>query len=358
MRIRFIGFVIFVGMFIQVGAVTSQDKDKNRIALWNEQSWYLLGVNYPWLGYGHDFGTTAWGHDGVSAPSSTSQIEADFADMKEQGVHVLRWFLFADGRASPEFDEAGFVTGFDDHFYADFDKALEIAHKNDIYLIPVLWDYLLADTGREVSGAWLGGRAPLITDPEVQQSFLDNALLPLLERYGQNKTIIAWDVMNEPEGATIVSGGDWVSESVSLEAMQSFVATLAEYIHDHSSQQVTIGSASRGGLLFWVDADLDFYQYHYYDHFEAQHPFDYSAQDLELDKPVIIGEFPTHNTSRTLTDYLDTIWQNGYAGALAWSYRAEDDFTDFTTSGAEFAIWAEAHQMDVDIASDLGSVSN
>ena len=26
---------------------------------------FLKGVNYPWIGYGHDFGKNAWGHDGL-----------------------------------------------------------------------------------------------------------------------------------------------------------------------------------------------------------------------------------------------------------------------------------------------------
>ncbi len=118
---------------------------------------------------------------------------------------------------------------------------------------------------------------------------------------------------------------------------------IANYIHTYASQPVTVGSASRGFLPLWAESNLDFYQYHYYDHMEQQFPFDYAAADLGLNKPVLVGEFPTKNTERTLTQYLDTIWQNGYMGALAWSYRGGDDASDFQSSAAEFAAWSQAH---------------
>ena len=82
-------------------AATVTPERKDRIPLWDSGYWYLLGVNYPWLNYGHDFGTTAWGHDGVSSPKSRDTVEADLAYLQSQGVHVVRWFVFGDGRASP-----------------------------------------------------------------------------------------------------------------------------------------------------------------------------------------------------------------------------------------------------------------
>ena len=56
-------------------AATATPIRKDRIPLWDSGYWYLLGVNYPWLNYGHDFGTTAWGHDGVSSPKSRDTVD-------------------------------------------------------------------------------------------------------------------------------------------------------------------------------------------------------------------------------------------------------------------------------------------
>ena len=328
---------------------TSTTARTDRIQLWGNGSWYLLGVNYPWLNYAHDFGATAWGHDGVSADASKKQVDADFAYLKSQGVHVVRWFLFGDCRAAPEFDTNGIVTGFDDHFYPDLDAALTIAQKHDIYLIPVLLDFHLADGAKNDNGVQLGGRSALIADRRVRQSFLDKALKPLLERYGKNRNIIAWDVMNEPEGAMDISGGKWVAESVSAEAMQSFVEKVVDHIHAHSSQHATLGSAARQWLSYWKDSKLDFYQFHYYDRMESQSPLDYPCANLKLDKPCIVGEFPTKNTKCTMTQHLGTIWKNGYAGAVAWSYRGTDEASAFRSAASELATWVEAHSSEIGI---------
>lgn len=320
-------------------------QEPDQVSLWGSESAFLLGVNYPWLGYGHDFGDTAWGHDGVSASTSSTIIEADFAAMKTQGVHVVRWFIFGDGRAAPEFDESGMVTGFDEYFFADFDRAIEIAAQNNIYLIPVLWDFHLADAETEENGVKLGGRVSVIADKQVKQSFIDNALLPLLERYGQNPTIIAWDIMNEPEGAINLPGANWVAEAVPPNQMQDFVNEIGAAIRAHTTQLVTLGSASRAWLPLWQDSNLDFYQFHYYDHMEEQYPLDFAASALNLDKPVILGEFPTANTQWSMTDYLDIIARNGYAGALAWSFRTrdKDPASAFPNAATEFTAWSETH---------------
>lgn len=313
------------------------------LVTWRDHDWFLLGVNYPWLNYGHDFGATAWGHDGVSCEESRKQVDADFAYLKNHGVHVVRWFLFGDCRAAPEFDGTGKVTGFDDHFYTDLDAAVEIAQKHNVYLIFVLLDFHLADKAKHVNGVQLGGRSQIVTDAKARQSFLNNAVKPLLQRYGQNPYVIAWDVINEPEGAMDMDGGRWVPDAVPPAAMQGFVKEVVECIHANASQHATLGSASRRWLNRWVNTGLDFYQYHYYDKMEKQYPLDYSCARLALDKPCILGEFPTDNTGRTITQYLDTVRRRGHAGSLAWSYRAGDKFSSFREVAREFKAWSIAH---------------
>ena len=350
--------IVFLPSLVNCKDTSSMPGRTDRIQLWENGYWYILGVNYPWLNYGHDFGATAWGHDGASNKTSNKQIDADFAYLKGRGVHVVRWFLFGDCRAAPEFGPNGKVTGFDEHFYADFDAALAITEKHNMYLILVLLDFHLADKVKQVSGVQLGGRSEVITDPAKRQTFLDIALRPLLERHGKNRNIIAWEVMNEPEGAMIIPGGKWVEESVSPAAMQSFVRDVVGYIHTYSSQHATLGSASRRWLHHWTSSELDFYQYHYYDKMERQYPLNYPYAKLNLNKPCIIGEFPTKNTKRTMTQYLNTIWKNGHAGILAWSYRAGDDASDFKGVADEFAIWSNAHETDLNIRFNVQSNLN
>ena len=62
-------------------ATTVTPERKDRIQLWEKGYRYVLGINHPWLNYGHDSGTSAWGHDGISSAKNTSTIEVDFADL-------------------------------------------------------------------------------------------------------------------------------------------------------------------------------------------------------------------------------------------------------------------------------------
>lgn len=38
---------------------------------------FMVGVNYPWIAYGHDFGGNAWGHDGLITNGWTYQTYTD-----------------------------------------------------------------------------------------------------------------------------------------------------------------------------------------------------------------------------------------------------------------------------------------
>ncbi len=60
-------FIIVTALCITLCAGCDDiDCDPTRIPF-NGACWFLLGANYPAIEYGHDFGTTAWGHNGVSA---------------------------------------------------------------------------------------------------------------------------------------------------------------------------------------------------------------------------------------------------------------------------------------------------
>lgn len=316
---------------------------------WGRGRAYLVGINYPWLHYGHDFGANAWGHDGVSAPDSRRTVEADFAYLQSQGVQVVRWFVFGDARAAPQFGPDGRATGLGDFFYRDFDAALALARLYDVRLIPVLFDFTLADKAVVEGGVQLGGRAALIADPAKRRALLDRALLPLLLRYGTEPHILAWDVINEPEGAMTIPGGGWVAEPVSAAAMQAFVGEVTGYVHRYAMQPVTVGSAWRRGLVYWRGLGLDFYQFHYYDERDGEHRLDLPAASADLDRPTIVGEFPTRKTRATVPQYLDAIWRAGYAGALPWGDSPADTPSNFRQVARDVGVWARAQASHLDL---------
>src|SRR5262249_37619838 len=109
---------------------------------------FTAGVNYPWANYGNDFGVSPWGSIGVSIPDTKKFVEADFAYLHSQGITVIRWFLFCDMRSGIVFNPDGTVAGMDDHVMDDMSAAIEVAKKNDIKIIFVLFDFSAFSKGK------------------------------------------------------------------------------------------------------------------------------------------------------------------------------------------------------------------
>ncbi|HST24309.1 MAG TPA: hypothetical protein VLR90_24615 [Blastocatellia bacterium] len=276
------------------------------------------------------------------------EIEDDFINFQQSFGEcpngVVRVFVFTDGRASPEFAPNGEVSGLDEYFFQDFDSMLDVARQHKLLLIPVLLDFTWLDTAKNITGAQLGGRSDIISDPDKRQTFIDRALKPLIQRYCDNSQILAWEIINEPEWAMKEVEKDFeIGDPVAIKSMQKFVKLCAEAIHSCSSQKVTVGSARRAWLHYWKGLGLDLYQFHWYDKFENATPPDefpwLPYSELGLDKPCIIGEVPTKTTNRSAQEFLEAASNAGYEGLLFWSYRADDSFTNFSVAGPALEAW-------------------
>ena len=260
-----------------------------------------------------------------------TELEAQLYNIRRRagrGLSLMRFFIFCDGRAVPAFAADGTVMGLDDVFYRDFDVLVQAAERQGVGLVPVLLDFGWCAYPRTVSGVQLGGHADVIRDPIKRQSFFDRALKPLLERYGTHPAIVAWDVCNEPEWVLddIPQAFRRDHEVVSAAEMRAFVQGCAQYVHRLApTQLVTVGSARRMWLPLWTGCDLDFYQFHWYDHFHREEPFPWAPYDeLGLDRPCLIGEVPTEGTAITPQQFLSAAQAGGYSGLLFWSYAARD----------------------------------
>jgi len=84
----------------------------------------------------------------------------------------------------------------------------------------------------------------------------------------------------------------------------------------------------------WRDAGLDFYQAHWYEHLERRAPLARPVSDFKLDRPVMLGEFPSRRAAGELQRILETARAAGYSGAYVWSVLATDAATDFATAEA------------------------
>ncbi len=316
---------------------------------WNCGNYYLYGVNYPWLTYGTDFGNGGFGH-----LANPAMVMSDMATFANQGGHVLRWWLWVDARYDPLFDSNGQVTGFDPLFFSDLDTELQSVADNHIYLDLTLLDTSVLDAAQVVNGVQEGGHRALVTDPTVQQSFLDNALKPLLQHIAASSyrdAVLAYDIMNEPE--RLLPGG-WgpSADFVTVSQMQTFVKNCASSIHMYGAGALaTVGSAAQT----WMGQGLDFYCAHYNNGpgqpGGMQPPPPYGS--LGLDKPCVVEEFPTAAISFGLNDtaqwsaewWLNTLYDQGYAGAIGWAWH--DSAGNWASFQPVYTAWGSAHAASV-----------
>ena len=270
---------------------------------------FVLGANLPWLHYGHDFGR-AWGDRGVRSDESRPRLEADLDVLI--GADVIRWFVFADGRAldnsTPEM------------VLADLDAALEMAEERGIQLMPVLFDFLWFEEGEVVGGVQVFGRRELAVDPIAREQLIETWIVPIAERYRDDPRIFAFDLINEPEWA--LSDGPRipiVAEPVTLGEMEDFIFDVARVLR--GGRPLTIGSASFDDVdLLWADAPLDMLQIHHYEVTPLP-----PVTTLQTELPVFVGEFPTADFD--LPSRLEDYERLGYAGALPWSLNGTDAAT-------------------------------
>ena len=302
------------------GALFLKDK-KTRVP-------FMEGVNLPWLRYGGDFGANAWNPaGGLGRTEKQEELRRHFQELKGMGIHVLRWFLFCDGRAGIRFSRAGTPLGPDDRLFADIDAALETAAAEGMEVIFVLLDFLWFNEAAMVNGVQTGGRSNTVAGAYKQRALRRRVLAPLLERYGRSPVILAWDIVNEPEWATRGWGGGIIGPSVSFPAMRRFIKRAARLVHRHTSHLATVGLGNAAGLPLVRGCGLDFYQVHWYDRWESVAPLSWPVRELGLDRPVLLGEFPTKNSTRSPRAIVAACRDSGYCGAIGWSLLAEDDFS-------------------------------
>lgn len=308
---------------------------------------YLHGANYPWMvrggksNYGLDFGTNSWGtHQGVS--TNLEQVERDFTEMEHLGFNTLRWFVFTDGRGGILFDDDDMPLRVSDTFFDDMDAALLVARSHGVRIIFVLLDFLWLYDSPQPDNPKQKHYSHILKSEDGRRRLVENVFTPVFARYANDRNVLAWEVMNEP---------DWIIEELDLNRKQvkkgiaitefkSFVRQVADASHLNGGSLVTVGGGRIKYIDVWDDDELalDFLQVHTYNDF-LNHKWDgrifgKKFGDLNLKRPLLIGEFTTNgrqafdDTPRyidiPLDEYLTTFLRNDYAGTLYWSFNAVD----------------------------------
>lgn len=305
---------------------------------------FVVGANLPWLDYGQDFGANAWQPGGgLSRPERRERVRRALGDLAGSGGSLVRWWLFGDGRAGLLEDDEGRITGLDDRVFPDLDAAIEGLREAGLRVQLVLTDFLWLDTLRQVDGARLGGRRDHVRDSSLRARLLERVFAPIAERYGHEPAVAGWDLMNEPEWATLGVGTLDPRRSVSRREMRAFLADTASVFRERATQPLSVGLASARWLPLVGGLDLDLLQVHWYETLDPVTALARPVESLGVGRPVLLGEFPTRGASLPPRVIVEMAREAGYSGALAWSALATDRATDSRACHHVLRDWCGRH---------------
>lgn len=288
---------------------------------------FVTGANLPWGRYGCDFGANAWQPEGGLRTNGTQDhVWRALRVVADGGGTVVRWFVFCDGRAGLLFDEDVGRVQLDSSCVADLETALDLADAAGLRLVLSLFDFHWCVAAREVRGVQLGGRRRWWTQRDRRMVLLERVVVPVVERLSAHPALWAWEVVNEPEWVTWGLGGRDPRTCLSRVRMCAWLRDAVKVIRQTVPACLTVGSATREGLVLVRDLALDFRQLHWYDRLAPLGPW--TAFGGDDSSPLLLGEFPSRGSQWSVEAVLDVARRAGYLGALAWSMLAEDAWSD------------------------------
>lgn len=348
-------FILFVFTVFITANAQEVSISGNKFIVSGNEIWFN-GINTPWhlfSDFGRsDFDPTWW--------------EDEFERYVENHINLARVWIHCSGDVSPDIDETGYVSGASDKFWEDMDHLIQVSRYNQVYVLPALFSFDITKNTYQYYERW---RAWL-QSPDNIQSYIDNVLIPMVQRYDDEPYLLAWEICNEPE---------WMFENEehgpqSFSDVQTMHAMLAAAIHKNCSKMVTTGSAapkwnspiyddwgeyegnmfSDEALSSTIDDDdayLDFYQYHWYPWQSEWFASPFTQTTVEYgvdDRPVIVGETEGNDVCdeyvcQTLVEMYENAYQNGFDGVCAWKTPQNDGHGTFENIAVATNAFYENH---------------
>jgi len=310
--------------------------DGNRLQV-DDREIFINGVNTPWDNwndFGGDYDRAFW--------------DSEFQRIRQAGGNATRIWISCNGDVGIDISKSGYVSGATSTHWEDLDDLFGLARKHRIYVMATLTSFDHTKNTYEKFRRW---RRMLKNDQRVS-SYVENYVIPFVQRYGDNPYLWCVDICNEIE---------WMHEDpgvghIAWNRLQYFAARVAAAVHENSPVLVTLGSAAvkwnsdvppcEGN--FWSDqnlqaaynskeAYLDFYSPHYYgwvvrwfgNFAKDKTPADYGLGD----RPCVIGENPAKavfiqneaghdEVAVPISEAFIQTYRQGWQGLMVWSSNA------------------------------------
>ncbi len=272
---------------------------------------FIKGSNLPWLDgayntwIGIDPTEVSWG-----CAYNSAHVHQYFADLHSMGVTVVRIWI-NQGDEGNTIDSNDYVTGVTPLFWENMDDCVQQA----------------ANTGVKLYVTLNNGRSDWLENPVQAGAYMNNALIPMIQRYKGNPAVFAIDLMNEIEGAIAGSTGNWSTDGATWAQAQAYIRTFAAAVHTADPGRLV--SCSSGwhawsNLQNFKGLGLDFYDFHQYDDAGYIPP----VSSLNMDRPVYVGECGQSTAvwddaiqNAAELNFLNNARDGGYAGAGIWAYN-------------------------------------
>jgi len=243
-----LAFVVgMMGLLGSLGTAEAQSEEgappDGRIPF-NGGSMFLNGANVAWVSFARDIGPD-------EGRPNLDQFDAVFEEVGKHGGNAMRLWLHTNGWKTPEWGPDSTVVGPGENAIEDLRDILDTAWEHEVGLVLCLWsfDMLRKSFGEEDNiGLNLDRNEALLRDSVHTQTYVDSALVPMVEAVGDHPAVIAWEIFNEPEGMAQEFGWDF-NRQVPMSDIQRFVNQTAAGIHRADEDAlVTNGTWSFIGL--------------------------------------------------------------------------------------------------------------